>query len=428
MAARLSALKPLLAAGGVLFFATAGVEIALRWHETVRAAPGAAGLTEPCRVTHHRLRPTRAVSWSHPDTGEEIEISANSHGLRGPEVTVPKPPGVYRVLCLGDETVLGLATSEPHTMPARLQELLQARTRLRVEVLNGGVPGDCPLLAWLRLRHSWLTLQPDLVLMHIDMSDIADDRRFRRHTQIDRTGTPVACPHPSYHLVARDGQWWRDLRLPALLMRNAGILGPADLTRPAAVDDPAAVSAWLRDNPPDWALYVQQSLMPLEDIHRAADGVGATFLVMISPQPWQVSADASAGPGVREAAGVAPGALFAGRAPFDAIAAFAAERGIDCCDTSTAFRNFAEPARLYLRNSHYLSRYGHELYARVVAEFLANRLPEFGANRAISLVRPSESAEQGTAHPRTFREHFAGPSGPAPAQRDNAFRSRDDRR
>ena len=47
-------------------------------------------------LTFHNRRST-----SFPDTGVEI----NSLGIRGPELHDPKPPGIWRVICLGDSCV-----------------------------------------------------------------------------------------------------------------------------------------------------------------------------------------------------------------------------------------------------------------------------------------------------------------------------------
>lgn len=397
MRLRLPAIKPLLVAAGLLLAAACGAELYLRIREP---APGDIasssraddGLTEPSHVVHHRLRPLSVFRSRDPDTGEAIEIVTDSHGLRGTEAEVPKPAGVFRVLCLGGETVLGPALPEPHTLPARLQELLQPRTRLRVEVLNGGVPDDCPLLAWLRLRDSLLALQPDLILLHFDMSDVADDQRHRRHTRVDVSGTAIACPHPAIR-VPSHRVWWQDLRLTGLAVGLAGALAPSG-DAGAGVHDSRAATLWLRDNPPDWGLYIEQALGPVNDVRRMADGTQAALVLSTCPQPWQVSAEASDGPGVRMAAGIASGTVLTSPAPFGAVAAFARERDIRCCDASPAFLEYPEGPKLFFRNSPQLSRYGQELYARVLSEFVATALPAFAAENG-SIGSPEDEPAGG---------------------------------
>jgi hypothetical protein len=375
----LRAIKPFVTAWVLLSIAAGGTELALRLRES-----GAGGetncLTAPCRLAHHRLAPLQQIVVKGPQTGDAVEIAVNSDGLRGAEVAVPKPPGVYRVLCLGDETVLGPCVNEPKTLPARLSARLQPRTGVRLEVLNAGVPGDCPLLMWLRLRHSLLALQPDLVIVHVDMTDPADDRRYRRCTRLGASGSPVACPHPSIHGIGATRVWWQDLRLTRAVARRLSVLGPAVPEGSAPIDEPTAASAWLRESPADWSLYVEQAFSPLEEIRQAAEAVGGFTVVATAPQPWQVSADACAGRGVREACGVAPGTAFTSRAPFEAVLGFAAAHGLPCCDASPAFQAAPSATELFLDHAPQLSPKGNDLYAIALAEFIAQRVAVFGGS------------------------------------------------
>jgi lysophospholipase L1-like esterase len=51
-------------------------------------------------------------------------VHINSHGTRGPEFTAQKPPGLLRILCLGDSRTFGWGLSEAETYPAELARLL----------------------------------------------------------------------------------------------------------------------------------------------------------------------------------------------------------------------------------------------------------------------------------------------------------------
>jgi hypothetical protein len=100
-----------------------------------------------------------------------------------------------------------------------------------------------------------------------------------------------------------------------------------------------------------------------------------SFVVATYPAPWQVSPAASSGPGVRENAGVAEGAVFTSRAPFDAVASYLEKRAIPFCDASPAFTASAEPEKLYLENAPEFSPAGHSLYADQLAAFLLRSIP-----------------------------------------------------
>ena len=94
------------------------------------------------------------------------------------------------------------------------------------------------------------------------------------------------------------------------------------------------------------------------------------MLIITCPAPWQVSATASSGEGVREEAGVADDAFYRSSLPFQLLAQEAKEHGLSLCDASEEFRRQANPDRLFFNNAPRLSAAGHELYATLVAKFL----------------------------------------------------------
>ena len=153
-------------------------------------------------TTHHQLAPLQRKQLKGTSQRSEEAKSAsvlfrtNSLGLRGRETEVPKPPGVYRIVLLGDESILGAATDESQTVAARLEHWLQTRSRMRIEVVNAGLPDSCPLLTYLRVRHGLMSLEPDLLLVDVNLSDVEDDRNFRRHTELAASGQPLAASHP----------------------------------------------------------------------------------------------------------------------------------------------------------------------------------------------------------------------------------------
>lgn len=94
---------------------------------------------------------------------EGILCETNRYGFRAPNPVVPKPAGVFRVLCIG-----GSATFEgydnKHTYPAFLEEHLRNLFPGRqIEVLNCGIEGIRTSSQFLLLP-DYMELEPDLIV------------------------------------------------------------------------------------------------------------------------------------------------------------------------------------------------------------------------------------------------------------------------
>ncbi|MGE5191519.1 MAG: hypothetical protein ACM3U2_03390 [Deltaproteobacteria bacterium] len=329
---------------------------------------------------HHTLKPSHNFAVKSPDTGQRIRLAVNSLGLRGPEPAVPKPPGTCRVLCLGDDSTFAQGIPEVETFCAVLQaELAGKRPGSAVEVVNAGVPDYCPLLSYLQYRHALLALQPDLVILNFDMSDIADDYLLRRHAVMDAAGAPLSCAHPALELPRAAGKQGAEgaLLLPQFARQQINALLAERILgeKSRSIESPRCRYLWLEDQPPDWSIHISQALSPVGHLAELARSSGARLVVAACPAPWQVSAAASNGAEVREQAGVSQGAVYRSRRPFQTIADFCQARQIPFCDVSPAFVRAEQPERLYLMNAAAFSPDGHALYARQLAEFVRRELP-----------------------------------------------------
>ena len=136
-------------------------------------------------TVHHAMRP----GFQSPN------ISTNSFGLRSPEVSVPKPRGTFRILLLGDSFTFGLRVGADEVFARRLEQQLRARfPSVPVEVVNAGVISYCPLLEYLQYRHHLHSLDPDLVVLNFDMSDVQDHLAYARDLVRDSSGHSDAEP------------------------------------------------------------------------------------------------------------------------------------------------------------------------------------------------------------------------------------------
>jgi lysophospholipase L1-like esterase len=100
-------------------------------------------------------------------------VRTNSFGLRGPETSLAKPEGVFRIAVLGDSWAFGWGVGEGEPFPEVLAALLDRRDAGgRVEVLNFSVSAYNTLQELAVLRGKALAFQPDLVLLAYNVNDV----------------------------------------------------------------------------------------------------------------------------------------------------------------------------------------------------------------------------------------------------------------
>jgi len=98
----------------------------------------------------------------------------NSLGLRGEEVSVERPPNVFRIACLGASTTFDIGSVGkdlpwPEVLQKQLRSILPER---RIEVINLGIPGCTSLDSLINLQFRALDLDPDLVIFYHAHNDI----------------------------------------------------------------------------------------------------------------------------------------------------------------------------------------------------------------------------------------------------------------
>jgi hypothetical protein len=154
-----------LAASGLVVALLVG-EIALRLLGP--RVPGLSGLTSIASFqTYHPIygffhRPG-ATGWI--QTSEfTSHVEINSRGLRDREVQIPKPPGTFRILLLGDSFVEGSQVALEATVASRLQEELRTAGSRSVEVVNAGNAGFGTAQELLFLENDGPQYDPNLVV------------------------------------------------------------------------------------------------------------------------------------------------------------------------------------------------------------------------------------------------------------------------
>jgi hypothetical protein len=103
----------------------------------------------------------------------KILVRTNGFGLRDRDRTREKPPGVFRILSLGESTTFGDQLEASETYSHRLEQILNADASLGrpVEVWNCGVCSYTTYQSVKWLERDGLSFQPDLVLFYHEMND-----------------------------------------------------------------------------------------------------------------------------------------------------------------------------------------------------------------------------------------------------------------
>ena len=376
----MTTLRHAVTAFGLLIAALASVEVWM-WGRNVPAARIVTAqcsvedqsLLVPSAVCHHELRRLLKTTHRANERSPSHPIRINSLGCRGEEPDVPAPKGRYRILLLGDDTICGTAVGEDETVAARLKQFLvkSRATTADIEVINGGIPGYCPLLSWLKFEHELAKLQPQLVILHVDMTDVDDDANYRSLLVTDEKS--ALCPHTTLRLPAKPEtaimQLVRKSSTANWVFATTRQHGPELLSVSRSSSVRAGSLAWIADNPPDLRLQVRHALSPIQLLKEAVELAGGRLLVTSAPVLWQVL-PAETAPQLSEHCGISGVTPFNSQFPFEVLNLFCTQSQIHFCDTSLAFRGGNQADRLFSKDAPVLTKTGMALYAREIARYL----------------------------------------------------------
>ena len=214
----------------------------------------------------------------------DVPVHHNSLGLRGPEPAPPGPDGPLRVLFVGDSVTYGHNLPAAATIPRRLQEHLQARTRRPIEVINAGVPGYSTFQEAIQIRRHGETLAPGLILLGFCLNDVTE-----RYTSLAAFGGP------RYFMLDVDTaaglSWVQRIWLASAtresvvrLVRSAARRGEAYRLRALweEPDSPEIVEAW------------RTVLDEIDSAAQEAAGLDVPLAVVIYPPARQVEMESGA--------------------------------------------------------------------------------------------------------------------------------------
>ena len=131
------------------------------------------------------------------------ELTINSKGHRGPERSFAKPPGISRILVLGDSYTWGYGVADQEVFPALLQQELQTAPTTW-QVLNAGVSGWGTDQEYLYLRAEGFRYEPTIVVLALFVGNDPSENMFSVRyglqkpvfldTQLNLANVPVPKP------------------------------------------------------------------------------------------------------------------------------------------------------------------------------------------------------------------------------------------
>lgn len=320
-------------------------------------------LATPCPIAFQRLPISQKIShWSSP-IGTALEISTNLLGLRGGEIVIPKPKGSFRIICLGDDATLAPDMLESETFCGSLPQVL-ASLGSQVEVINAGQPGHCPLLNLAWARSHLIGLQPDLVVLCCDVSDVGDDRRCRPLARFNDKGQVLSVTHPAVSSEGGDlvSAIEREFIIAKLFSEH---FEEQIATSSFDQSGTASMEPFVDDAAGHPTVLIEQAWEPLAGLRDLCREISAEFVVAVVPSQRTVDAVATAG----DNASMSPGTsevlrLLSERASLEQI---------PLLDASPEFAASENPTRLFFRSTGAMSAEGHQLFARILGNALLER-------------------------------------------------------
>lgn len=129
-----------------------------------------------CRTSdealHHKFIPNSKCVSKTPEWNVTYEI--NNLGLRDDKLE-PEKADTYRILVLGDSFVEGYGVESKDRFTDLLEKKLNDTYPFNIEVINAGVSSYSPVLELEFLKMNFEKVNPDLILVALDLTDFKDE-------------------------------------------------------------------------------------------------------------------------------------------------------------------------------------------------------------------------------------------------------------
>jgi lysophospholipase L1-like esterase len=357
-------------------------------------------LNFPDEQVHHRMPPRKRFVMHDPDSGAEIEMVTNNLGFRGSDIG-EKDPGVYRIVVLGDSFTMGVGIPDEDAYPRLIERALNKSGNGKYEVINCGIVSYTPLLEYLLLKKYIVLLEPDMVILNFDMSDLLQEYVYRRIAKTDESGVVTAVDGYREYNTRINSVY---LKIIMFIRRNLfvtssifEILGKQpedeeelDLNVAAVVErENRKLLVHTLDVPqpeesPQMYGMVEDSILRAK---RLCDMYGCVFVLSVYPWGHQVN-NREWMPGrynfIPEEARVSDRTV-------EELARFARQNGIVFFDAFPSFRGYKGGEPLYFRENPHWASAGHRIMAESLAEFVQGELKN--GDRAHANPNPNPMAK-----------------------------------
>jgi len=381
---------------GGLVLAAAGVMVALAAFEVLvrvlHLVPDR--FWRPHPKTGVQLIPGKQGWWTQEEREFVVPVAISPQGLRDVPHTYDKPPGVLRVLVLGDSFVEAMHVHLEETFTRRLETLLDGiGANRRVEVISAGVSGWGTASELLWLRDEGAKYNPDIVLLHFypgnDIKNNSPDLEDVLPPVYDDSGRLLYVRSNKPEREKRGGVLARSkayvylrqlvlVRQP-LVANWLAQLGVVQLPPPPGprVRDGLPVDFGVYRVPPDdvWRTAWQRTEGLLEEMLGMARALGARFGVVIASSREQVYPEAwekilAAYPTARDL-------QFDLDQPQKWMEDWCRRSGVPCLVLSPAFRAAAARGAkpLHFWHDGHWTAAGHALAAEEMRKFLLANFP-----------------------------------------------------
>lgn len=210
----MSALRTLALVGLVTAASLALAELFLRLFAPVGFSTQVDYLPDP--HVAFRLEPSR--TYRLPEGGV---CTINALGYRGPEVAVPKPPGVFRIVALGGSSTFCYLTDDARIWVRGLERELRGGAGPAIELVNVAAPGYSSFESKILYQYKLRDLEPDAAIVYHTWNDMKLFRGLEEHGEL-RKAVYRASPWKAF--LKQFQLAWR----VRLLLRPAGPLAPRE--------------------------------------------------------------------------------------------------------------------------------------------------------------------------------------------------------